>query len=146
MTSTFPESLKFRQLFDGIADKVYFFLLIWRAFNISSYLIIVWTYVSRTVFPIFLVHHSLRTNHYKMFISERSATCRFFFRNCTHILTRTQGRKFEDMFLVKIASKGTSLRLLLTQQFLTFQCVPCVKIKNTDIVLPVKEGPQLPWW
>ena len=35
----------------------------------------------------------------------------FFFRNCTHILTRTQGEKFEDMFLVKIASKGTSLRL-----------------------------------
>ena len=33
----------------------------------------------------------------------------FFFRNCTHILTRTQGKKFEDMFLVKIASKGTSL-------------------------------------
>ena len=33
----------------------------------------------------------------------------FFFSNCTHILTRTQGKKFEDMFLVKIASKGTSL-------------------------------------
>ena len=35
----------------------------------------------------------------------------FFFRNCTHILTRIQGEKFEDMFLVKIASKGTSLRI-----------------------------------
>ena len=34
----------------------------------------------------------------------------FFFRNCSHILTRTQGKKFEDMFLVKIASKGTSLK------------------------------------
>ena len=33
----------------------------------------------------------------------------FFFRNCTHILTRTQWKAFEDMFLVKIASKGTSL-------------------------------------
>ena len=33
----------------------------------------------------------------------------FFFRNCTHILTRTKGEKFEDMFFVKIASKGTSL-------------------------------------
>ena len=32
-----------------------------------------------------------------------------FFRNCTHILTRTQGKKFEDMFLVKIANKGISL-------------------------------------
>ena len=33
----------------------------------------------------------------------------FFFRNCAHILTRIHGKKFEDMFLVKIASKGTSL-------------------------------------
>ena len=31
-----------------------------------------------------------------------------FFRNCTHILTRNQGGKFEDMFLVKIENKGTS--------------------------------------
>ena len=37
----------------------------------------------------------------------------FFFRNCTHILT--QGKKFEDMFLVKIASKRTSLTLLLLE-------------------------------
>ena len=36
------------------------------------------------------------------------------------------------------------LRPLLTQRFLTFPCVPCVKIKNTDIVLLVKEGPQVP--
>ena len=41
---------------------------------------------------------------------ERSVTCSFFVRNCSHILTRTQGKNFEDMFLVKIASKGTSLR------------------------------------
>ena len=34
----------------------------------------------------------------------------FFFRNCTHILTRTHEKRFEDMFLVKIASKGTSLK------------------------------------
>ena len=32
----------------------------------------------------------------------------------------------------------------LTQQFLKFRCLPCVKIKDTDDVLPVKEGPQLP--
>ena len=36
----------------------------------------------------------------------------FFFRNRTHILTKTRGEKFEDMFLVKIASKGTSLKTL----------------------------------
>ena len=34
----------------------------------------------------------------------------FFLRNCTQILTRTKGKKFEDKFLVKIASKGTSLK------------------------------------
>ena len=32
-----------------------------------------------------------------------------FLSGTTHILTRTQGEKFEDMFLIKIASKGTSL-------------------------------------
>ena len=36
-----------------------------------------------------------------------------FFRNCTHILTRTQGKEFEGMFLVKIASKGTSLKRVM---------------------------------
>ena len=39
----------------------------------------------------------------------------FFFMNCTHILTRTQGEKFKDMFLVKIASKGTSLSCTIVQ-------------------------------
>ena len=34
-----------------------------------------------------------------------------FFRNRTHILTRTQGKKFENMLFVKIASKGTSLSI-----------------------------------
>ena len=34
------------------------------------------------------------------------------FKNSTHILTRTQGEKFEDMFLVKIANKGTSFNNL----------------------------------
>ena len=32
------------------------------------------------------------------------------------------------------------LRLLLTQRFLAFWCVPCVKIKDTDDVFPVKEA------
>ena len=36
------------------------------------------------------------------------------------------------------------LRLLFTQQFLTFRCVWCVKIKDTDDILPVKDCPQLP--
>ena len=45
-----------------------------------------------------------------MSIFQRSVICSFF-RNCTHILTRTKGKRFEDMFLVKIASKGTSSEL-----------------------------------
>ena len=36
------------------------------------------------------------------------------------------------------------LRRLLTQRFLTFRCVPCVKIKHADIVLPVKKGRNSP--
>ena len=32
-----------------------------------------------------------------------------FFRNYTRILTKIKGENFEDMFLVRIASKGTSL-------------------------------------
>ena len=65
-------------------------------------------YVSHTVFPILMVHHSLRTNPNKMSIFRRLVTCNFL-RHCTHILTRFQGEKFEDIFLVKIASKGTSI-------------------------------------
>ena len=41
----------------------------------------------------------------------------FFTRNCTYILTRTQGENFENIFLVKKANKGTSLRGLEVQQF-----------------------------
>ena len=33
----------------------------------------------------------------------------FFFSGIVHILTRNQEKNSEDMFLVKIASKGTSL-------------------------------------
>ena len=50
----------------------------------------------------------------------------------------------DGSFLLLKGEKQPKPRLLLTQRFLTFRCVPCVKIKNTDIVLPVKEGPQLP--
>ena len=53
----------------------------------------------------------LRTNPYKMSIFK---SCSFFFRNCTHILTRIKGKKFENMFLVKITNKGTSLRSRIT--------------------------------
>ena len=44
----------------------------------------------------------------------------FFFRNCTHILTGTQGKTFEDMFLVKIANEGTSLKFLTFDLLLLF--------------------------
>ena len=35
-----------------------------------------------------------------------------FFRNCTHI-DKKSGENFEDMFLVKIVSKGTSLNIIV---------------------------------
>ena len=40
---------------------------------------------------------------------SRKLIIQFSFRNYTHILIGTQGGMFENMFLVKIASKGTSL-------------------------------------
>ena len=42
---------------------------------------------------------------------SKVANVKFFFRNCTHILTRTQEKKLEDMFFVKITSEGTSFTL-----------------------------------
>ena len=43
-----------------------------------------------------------------------------FFSGTVLILTRTQGKKFEDMFFVKIASKETSLNNVII--FLTDTC------------------------
>ena len=37
-----------------------------------------------------------------MSISERSVTCSFFFRNCTHDVDNNSGKKFEDTFVVKL--------------------------------------------
>ena len=34
-----------------------------------------------------------------------------FFADCIHLLTRNREKKFEDMFLVKIENKGTTLRV-----------------------------------
>ena len=43
-----------------------------------------------------------------MFIFERSLTCGFFQELYSHV-DKNSGEKFEDMFLVKIGSKGTSI-------------------------------------
>ena len=47
-------------------------------------------------------------------------------------------------FIFIIFGDEMVLRLLLTQRFLKFRCIRCVKIKDTDNVLPVKDYPQLP--
>ena len=44
-----------------------------------------------------------------MSISERPATSTFFFQKLYSHIDKNSGGKFEDMFLIKIASKGTSL-------------------------------------
>ena len=51
-----------------------------------------------------------------------SVNIQFFSWNCTHILTRTQGEKFEYTFLVKIASKGTSLIVPIRPEEVHFLC------------------------
>ena len=69
------------------------FWLIWRAFAIGFDQIIVWI----NVFHILMVHHFLSTNPYKMSIFDRLLTCRIFLTNCSHLLTKTQEKKFLRM-------------------------------------------------
>ena len=80
--------------------------MIWRAFDISCHLIIV--NVSRAVFSILMVHLSPRTNPY-IYVNFSKVGIVQFFRNCIYVLTRNQGKRFEDMFLNKIESQEASL-------------------------------------
>ena len=66
-------------------------------------------YVSRAVFPVLMVNHFISTNPYKLLIFERSVTCRFFCGLYSSV-DKNLGKKFEDVFLFKIANKGTTLR------------------------------------
>ena len=65
-----------------------------------------------------------------MSIFQRSVTCNFFRELCSHI-DKNSGEKFEDMFLVKIASKGTSF-ILETDNFMV------KNLKNLPNFLTVK--------
>ena len=67
-------------------------------------------------------------------IFEKSVTCSCFFRNCTPILTRTEGKKFEDTFLFKIPSKGSSLSDLKSRTIFMKQLV-IVKLQREQNVL-----------
>ena len=53
--------------------------------------------------------------------------------NCTHILTRTQEKMFEDMFLVKIVNKGTSLNFLtvIAQCNIRLRVIAAIKLLGT---------------
>ena len=57
-------------------------------------------------------------NPHKMSIFQRSITCSFFPELYLHIY-KNSGEKFEDMFLVKIAHKGTSLSLVISELVLS---------------------------
>ena len=72
------------------------------------------------VFPILMVHLSLRTN-------QNWVTCSFFQELYSHI-DNNSGKQFEDMFLVKIASKGTSFIALADNSSACMQ----VDMKDTD--------------
>ena len=58
-------------------------------------------------------------SQYKLSIFEKLVTCRSF-ANCTHLLTRTQEKKSEEMFLVKIENKGFTLSISI--KFPSFAC------------------------
>ena len=59
-------------------------------------------------FPYTAGQSFLSTNTYKLSIFERSVTCRFFPELCSPI-DMNSGKMFEDLFLIKIADKGTTL-------------------------------------
>ena len=63
-----------------------------------------------------------------MSIFERSVTCSFFQELYSHI-DKNSGEKFEDMFLGKIANKGTSL---IISTLLSYSVSPCDTMKGTD--------------
>ena len=84
-----------------------------------------------------------------MSIFKRSVTCSFFLPSFAHILTRTQGEKLEYTFLVKIASKGTSLNTHLENLpfHVIFQLICIVENQKSQytvnsivrIALPIKD-------
>ena len=76
-------------------------------------------YVFRAVFPILIVNNfpSANPNKLSIFAIERLVTCRFS-ANCTHLLTRTEEKKFEDVFFVKITNKATITRCDLSATIL----------------------------
>ena len=56
----------------------------------------------------FFQYKPLQNVHFK-----RSVACRFF-TNCVDLLARTQGKKFEDVFFIKIANiRATLITFLL---------------------------------
>ena len=102
MASTIPESSNFYRLLDDLESIQH---------KLSSdYCLII--YFSRRFpyidSPSFSPYKPLQNVDF-----SKVGNMQLFYRNCTHILTRTQGEKFEHMFLVKIASKGTSLIMLM---------------------------------
>ena len=54
-----------------------------------------------------------------MSIFQRSETCSFFQELYSHI-DKNSGETFKDMFLVKIVSKGTSLRSTISGHIIEF--------------------------
>ena len=55
--------------------------------------------------PSFSPYKPLQNVHF-----ERSVTCSFFFQELYSHVDKNSGGEFEDTFLVKIASRGTSLK------------------------------------
>ena len=60
--------------------------------------------------------------------SKVGITCSFFSGIVLTYRQRTQGKKFEDIFLVKIASKGTFLHRITTNQQLTRTNLPLLLV------------------
>ena len=89
MASAFPECSKFCRLLDGKVDKAYFIDLESIQHKLSSDYGLNMSFPSRFTYidgPSFYPYKPLQN-----VLFERSGNTQFFFRNCTHILTRTPG-------------------------------------------------------
>ena len=69
---------------------------------------------------------------------------RVYSNSLTHILSLSNSKNNVASLQKNRGDKShrviVALRLLLTQRFLTFRCVPCVKVKDTDNFFPLKKA------
>ena len=73
-----------------------------------------------------------------IFFIKVEVVCLIIHANCTPLLTGTQEKKFQDVFLVKIASKGTTLsygRELLGKISIKWDLIFFIKVEVVCLII-----------